>query len=634
MLLKDNYICYIIMDASLNIVELIENNPITKLSNSYNGKLLTKIQEGFTDFEQQLFVSSFYCYLNCDQKKDFVIDLDDIWKWLDFTAKSSAKRILEQNFTIGKDYTNLLNLKVKQNSNSISLEGSKVRKTHGGHNKETLMMTVKTFKSLCLKAGTKKADEIHEYYMKMEEMIHKVVQEESDELRLQLEQKDKQMESAKQEQQQELQKSRKAVEQATINQFPLNTECVYFGTIDNRNGEEKLIKFGQTNDLQSRIYNHRSKFDNFVLVNAFKVQNKVEIENLVKRHPKIKKQIRQIGVGDKVYKEIIAYDDTKFTVDKLTLYIKDIISSKQYSIDNFNLLVKQNEEVGEALKDEREKNDALVTSCKSKDTEIAELKNKLEQLQKRTEYLESENHTTQPIVEEDEQTKRFNQFVEECCFVNKEVEESSVNLEGQFRIWNGVKPTKVMFHRLKEYMDTRFRPKRLQKQDLNQIVHGYIGVRLKSIEYKPQLENNDTETFLFQVCRFSPRGKILNSKLLAEYQRWKKKLNKPVGNDDMKELKQYLNTSQYVMKGTIWDVTTSNEGYYGLSLKQDDEYQHKKTSSTGKMVKKICTKSNQVINTWETILKAATDENMSAATMSRNVKNKKIFEGYYYSNNN
>lgn len=605
------------MDASLNIVELIENNPITKLSNSYNGKLLTKIQDSFTDFEQQLFVSSFYCYLNCDQKKDFVIDLDDVWKWLGFSNKDGAKRILEKQFTIDAEYK------------TFASPVGEAKKGRGGHNKEIFMLSVKTFKSLCLKAGTKKADEIHEYYMKMEEMIHKVVQEESDELRLQLEQKDKHIETAKQ----LLQKSRKAVEQATINQFPLNTECVYFGTIDNRNGEEKLIKFGQTNDLQSRIYNHRSKFDNFVLVNAFKVQNKVEIENLVKRHPKIKKQIRQIGVGDKVYKEIIAYDDTKFTVDKLSLYIKDIITSKQYSIDNFNLLVKQNEEVGEALKDEREKNDALVTSCKSKDTEIAELKNNLEHFKKRVEFLESENHTTQPIVEEDEQTKRINQFVEECCFVNNEVEESSVNLEGQFRIWNGVKPTKAMFHRLKEYMDTRFRPKRLQKQDLNQIVHGYIGVRLKPIEYKPQLENNDTETFLFQVCRFSPCGKILNSKLLTEYQRWKKKLNKPIDNDEMKELKQYLNTSQYVVKGTIWDVSTSNEGYYGLSLKQDDEYQHKKTSSTGKKVNKICTKYNQVINTWETILKAATDEKMSAATMSRNVKNRTMFEGYYYSIN-
>ena len=35
-----------------NIVELIENNPITKLSSHYNVKLLTKIKEQFTDVEQ------------------------------------------------------------------------------------------------------------------------------------------------------------------------------------------------------------------------------------------------------------------------------------------------------------------------------------------------------------------------------------------------------------------------------------------------------------------------------------------------------------------------------------------------------------------------------------------------------
>lgn len=616
------------MDASLNIVELIENNPITKLSSSYNGKLLTKIQEGFTDFEQQLFVSSFYCYLNCNQKKDFVIDLDNVWKWLGFSQKQRARELLNKNFTVDIDYKFLLRQSAEQVSKNLAPEPSGARKSHGGHNKEIIMLTVKTFKSLCLKAGTKKADEIHEYYLKMEEMIHQVVQEESDELRLQLEQKDKQIESVKQEKEQLQQKSRKAVEQAIINQFPLNTECVYFGTIDNLHGEEKLIKFGQTNDLQSRMYCHRSKFDNFVLINAFKVQNKVEIENLVKSHPKIKKQIRQINVGDKAYKEIIAYDDTKFTIDKLTLYIKEIITSKQYSIDNFNLLTKQNDELGEALNVEREKNDALVASCKSQALLIDELTKTVAQQKSRIEFLEHEN-----VIEdkEDDQTKRFNQFVDECCFVNKEVEESSANLEGQFRIWNQIKPTKEMFHLLKEYMGTRFRAKRLQKQDKNQIVHGFAGIKLKSIEYKPLEEESVVQTFLFQVCRFSPCGRILNSKLLAEYQRWKKKLNLEVGQNDIKELKEYLNASAYAQKSTIWDGTTSNEGYYGLSLKQDDEYQHKTTSSTGKKVQKICTTSNQILNTWETILKAATDEKMCAATMSRNVKSETKFDGYYYS---
>ena len=79
------------MDASLNIVDLIENNPITKLSSVYNGKLLTKIQQNFTNFEQQLFVTSFYCYLNCHHTNDYVIDLDDVWKWLEFSNKDGAK---------------------------------------------------------------------------------------------------------------------------------------------------------------------------------------------------------------------------------------------------------------------------------------------------------------------------------------------------------------------------------------------------------------------------------------------------------------------------------------------------------------------------------------------------------------
>jgi len=35
----------------LNIIELIESNPITKLTNTYNSKLLSKIKENFTDFE-------------------------------------------------------------------------------------------------------------------------------------------------------------------------------------------------------------------------------------------------------------------------------------------------------------------------------------------------------------------------------------------------------------------------------------------------------------------------------------------------------------------------------------------------------------------------------------------------------
>ena len=92
----------------LNIVELIEKNPISRLSNVYNNKLLIKIKDNFTSFEQQLFVSSFYCYLNYDKNMDFVVDLDNVWKWLGFSTKQMAKLLLEKHFKIDIDYKTAL----------------------------------------------------------------------------------------------------------------------------------------------------------------------------------------------------------------------------------------------------------------------------------------------------------------------------------------------------------------------------------------------------------------------------------------------------------------------------------------------------------------------------------------------
>ena len=62
------------MTNTFDIVNLIEKNQITHLSNNYQHKLILKIKEHFTSTEQQLFVASFYCLLTFD-KNDFVIDL-------------------------------------------------------------------------------------------------------------------------------------------------------------------------------------------------------------------------------------------------------------------------------------------------------------------------------------------------------------------------------------------------------------------------------------------------------------------------------------------------------------------------------------------------------------------------------
>jgi phage anti-repressor protein len=597
----------------LDIVNLIETNPITKLSSDYNVKLLSKIKDNFTDMEQQLFLSSFYCYLNYHPTNDFVIDLDTVWKWLKFSTKQKALMLLEKNFTLNFDYIKLINLHVKQDLSE---------KKHGGHNKQNFMLNIKTFKLFCLLADTKKAKEIHSYFIKLEDLLYEILEEESKELK----QKLSLIENNS------LLEKQKAIEQTLINQFPVNTECVYFGKIDDTNeSNETLLKFGHTNNLYNRVIDHRKNYKNFILLDVFKVQNKVEIENCIKCHPKIKKQIRTIHINEKNKTEIISYNNDHFTIEKLTRYIKDIIQEKLYNIDNFNKLLKENEDLlkeNEELKDQLKKfNESVV----KKTLDINKLNENLQLLENKLQLFEKESQSVynNPLLLEDEQTNKFNTFIDTMCIVRTDVEESSTILEGSYRIWNKIKPTKEVFHSFKHYLDTRFKPMRLSIQNKKQVVNGYKGVKLRQNEYKKRFINNDVETFLFQVCDFTPSGKILNSTLLSEYHRWKQSVNKEIDSNDIKFIKEYLNSSEHVVRSTVWTDKGSNEGYYGISLKVD-EYKHKNTSSTGKKVEKIELSTGVVLGSWETIAKAAESELISAAKMSRSIKNKIGFNDYYY----
>ena len=459
----------------LNIVELIESNPISKLSQVYNNKLLTKIKNIFTDFEQQLFVSSFYCYLNYNKNLDFVVDLDNVWKWLGFSTKQHSTTLLEKHFNIDIEYkiASQFGGAISEQEKALTQINKqdfnlKPTKQNGGQNIKKIYLTVKCFKSLCLKAQTKKAAEIHEYYMKMEEVLHDIVEEETDELRLQLEQKENVILEIKETSEQERIQLKKEKEQATIIQFPINTECIYIGTINNTNeANEKLIKFGHTNDLKTRVNDHRKTYDNFQLITAFRVQNKVEIEGLIKTSNKIRRQIRHIEINGKNKTEIIAYDLTNFTIDKLTNYIKDIIHSKTYSIDNFNNLIKHNEELENKVRDLEKENEELKEQLS------------IRILNKSTSAItNSENQFIyqNDLIQTDLLTK-FNEFIDTMCIVRHDVNETSVNMEGQMRIWLNKKPQKEVFHAFKQYLDTRFKPIRFYNNK-QQNVHGYSGVKL------------------------------------------------------------------------------------------------------------------------------------------------------------
>ena len=260
---------------SLDIVNLIESNPITKLTGNYQSKLVEKVKNAFTNYEQQIFLSSFYCFLKHDSKNDFVVDLDNVWGWLGFSQKVNAKMLLEKQFEIDKDYK----------KSSLLLQ-QKQTTTKGGHNKEIFMLNVDTFKKFCLKAGTKKADEIHEYFIKLENIIFEITKEECDELKQQM-----QLEYTKNKDVEEKLKEQKFLEREKIllSQYGTIGSIIYIVKVKTLENSQYIVKIGESRrGIVGRYNEHKSKYPECLLLDCFSVSNSKDFESFVHNHENIR----------------------------------------------------------------------------------------------------------------------------------------------------------------------------------------------------------------------------------------------------------------------------------------------------------------------------------------------------------
>lgn len=689
----------------IDFKKLLIDNPLTKISRNIDDIFMKSINENSNDFEKQLFIVNLYCYLKYTEN-DFIIDVDDIWEWLGFSQKVNFKKLLEKYFEKDKDYIiNNFDKNIKQN---------------GGMNKQIILLNYNCFKLLCLKADTKKADDIQKYFMKLENIFNKNLTN-IDELL-----KENTFKNSKEK---EIE-----IENTIINKFPLNTQCVYIGKISNTNeNNETLIKFGNTNDLKSRVNCHKKTYDNFILIEAFKVDNKLEIENYIKSEPLFQNYFRQLIIDGKKKLEILKYDEN-LTIENIKIIIKSIINKYAYNIENFLKLVKENQNykkhlyenkdindynLCENLKEELEKknNEIILLNNKYKDIEeelkdittqnielkqIADIyfnklqeenkkkdeeiyslnkeisnlkeqqenntkkiinltndrdkfeelyKNSIKEQEKQKEQIEELNKLVAEYVsdnkpekahtieeDEDENTLKYKKFIEECCIVRKDVEEGSLELSGQFRIWVGEKPKRELFEGFTKYLKLNFIEKRLANKEKEQNVRGFEGIKLKQIEYKKVKENmNLYETFIFEKCRFNPTYKEITNDICEEGLKYIHKLGKEGNIDDKehtKNIKKYLKECPYTLGGAIRNPKdgTTQEGYYGISLFDNIEKTTRKLGEViGKKVEKVDSNTNEVIETYKSIVEAANKNNVNEARIRYCIKNNiKCDDNSYY----
>ena len=399
------------MEHGFNIVEIIEKNPIKVFNKEYQNKFINKIKDNFNENEQKLFIASFYSYLNYNSDNDYIIDIEDIWKWLQFSRKDAAKRILEKNFEKDIDYKIIITQIEKTTS---SIKDAAPLSGGAGLNKETILMTIDTFKELCIKANTKKAKEIRKYFIKLEKIFHEIINEEVKELKEQLKLKDKKIEDKE-------------------NETLLKTQKILLQSYNFKNViyliklEENIYKFGYSDNIKERFKQHKNNMKTDIrLIFCIESADNKKLENDLKTYLLTTNyRITEMYNGYD-YKEIIkiSNDDIAISnitkkklngidiiIDKLNEYNEDINNDKLVIMDlkkrikqledllemsqsSDNSINSNNEYKNKFIKKTEEwnrKENKLLANIKELDTEIITLKNEILKYNKYIIELESQN---------------------------------------------------------------------------------------------------------------------------------------------------------------------------------------------------------------------------------------------------
>ena len=103
-------------------------------------KLIQLIKDNFNESDNELFKLSFNLFnQNYNTKNDFIINLDEVYKWIGYARKNHTKRLLINNFIKNRDY-------IYQIPSNEKLNFIENKHTKGCLNEKTILLNIDTFK--------------------------------------------------------------------------------------------------------------------------------------------------------------------------------------------------------------------------------------------------------------------------------------------------------------------------------------------------------------------------------------------------------------------------------------------------------------------------------------------------------
>ena len=284
----------------------------------------------------------------------------------------------------------------------------------------------------------------------------------------------------------------------------------------------------------------------------------------------------------------ISEDLAIYVIDIVCLFIDGFISNSEQLL---NTNIKQNllneleniieEENIEYAAQTRNENGKTTLQNENIEQEIQEMK-----------ITQNENNEN-----EEDSDIMFTKFIEEYCEIDKNYSCLHLELLGAYRFWAG-KLTTHTRPKFKKYMDKKFLSVRKIVRDYsNTTLSFYTGIKPKSINIKR--ENEDIlplyEEFILSECKFDYTYRTTKTILMKEFQYWCEKNNKEYKftKDEKIHYESYL--SRNFLNSLKIHINGGCNGYYGLQLKTDMTINVGMALNQRKIVYKVNSLSNTVI---------------------------------------
>lgn len=616
---------------TLNIVKLInDSNSATILSEKYSAKLLTKIKENFTISQQQMYVANFYCFLNHDSDKDFIINFDNVWKWVGFTRKDNGKKLLEKFFKVDIDYK-IVFLRLEEN-------------LLGGRPSETIMITINTFKKFCLKAGTKKADEVHDYYIKLEKLLNETVNEQTNQLMKQLDYQTKYHLSEMEKMKKKLEKKKKVKYELTHSLYIISNP--FF---------KGYYKIGKSSSINNRMDNYVSGSPvDYKIEYLCKVRNKTEetiVENMVLQILN-SYTVKNHLDNDREWVFGLDLEIIKKEMNDCVEYLN--IRREKYNIlyennknedEEHNTIEHSEEEIKDSIEEDdsksEKKSEEIDEESKKNEEDDLTSEKKLEEIDEESEENEEEIKTNQKYIckyDFDLSTigiKRndpidFDQFIIDFCDLGENLYEIQTDLRCGFKIWSRCELDSVQ-KQFDEYMNKKFQDTRIFLD--NQRRHVYKGIKLKPLKYKKTNMNFDFEEFINKKCEINHLYRISYNDFFHYFILWKKETDPlfELKRPDSVKIKEILELSfaKARIQHSVNSKTKNLWGLLGIGMIENNFGQIDRKRQN-KKVGEFDLSTNNLLKEYDSIYCASQILTIPFSTFGNYIRTRTVVKGNYY----